>query len=250
MAIYSFGSGTLWGTRTDTANATPVKFGALQNITVEFSATNKQLYGQYQFPLAVARGQGKMTGKAKLGQIQGRLFSDLYFGGTLQTGQVTTANGEAVTAAASVSVANAASFVADLGVVNAATGLPLTKVASGPATGQYSVSTAGVYAFNAADVTAGLSLLISYTYGVAGSGQKLVMGNALLGVQPVFQVALETTYNGPSGLKKAVLTLNACVSSKLSLALKNDDFTVPELDFDAFADAAGNLFTWSFSEAS
>ena len=252
MAMYIFGSGTLWGTRSDIPNATPQKFGALNDVSVEFSASSKHLYGQNQFPLAVARGTGKISGKAKFAQIQGRIYTDLFFGAQLQSGQVATANGEAAAVPAvgpyQVSVLNAATWSADLGVVNAATGLTLHKVASSPAEGQYSVSSTGLYSFNAAD--SGMALLISYRYGVAGSGQSFTVVNQQLGTQPVFSVTLETVYNAPGGLKKAVLTLNACVSNKLNLATKTDDFAVSEIDFDCFADAAGNVFTWSFNEVS
>ena len=251
MAIYSFGSGTLWGVRTDISNSTTIKFGTLNDVSLEFSATSKQLFGQYQFPVAVARGTSKISGKAKFAQLQGRTFSDLFFGQPLQSGMIYTSNSEvsAIPDAApySATVVNAANFIEDFGVINAATGLPFIKVASAPAQGQYSVAS-GVYGFNLAD--AGTGLLISYTYSVSGSGEKLVVSNQLLGTQPVFQVALETNYNAPGGLKKAVLTLNACVSSKLSFATKQDDFSVPEMDFEAFADQAGNVFTWSFNEVS
>jgi len=145
-------------------------------------------------------------------------------------------------------VNNAASFVQDLGVIYAATGLALVKVASAPTQGQYAVSAVGVYTFNAADQ--GAAVLISYSYTVAGTGQKFTVTNQLLGTNPVFSVALETLYNAPGGLKKAVLTLNACVSNKLTFATKQEDFALPEMDFEAFADSAGNVFTWSFSEAS
>lgn len=251
MAIYSFGSGTLWGVRTDVSNSTPIKFGTLNDVSVEFSATAKQLFGQYQFPVAVARGTSKISGKAKFAQIQGRAFADLFFGQTLQSGMIQTANNEASavpeTAPYTATVTNAATFVQDLGVVSATTGLPFVKVAAAPAAGQYSAAD-GVYGFNVADE--GAALLISYTYSVAGAGQKIVVSNQLLGTQPVFQVALETNYNAPGGLKTAVLTLNACVSNKLSFATKQDDFSVPEMDFEAFADPAGNVFTWSFNEVS
>lgn len=252
MAIYTFGSGTLWGVRTDIGNATPVKFGALQDVEVEFSATNKQLFGQYQYPLAVARGTAKIGGKAKFAQIDARAFGDLFFGGTLATGQVTEVNGEADTVPASsaytITVANAATFAGDLGVVYASSGLRLIRVASGPATGQYAVNTAtGVYSFAAGDASAAVQ--ISYQYTVGGSGQDFTLANPLLGVQPTFQAVLQTSWQSPSGLKKADLTLLSCVASKLSLDFKQDDWTIPELDFDAFANAAGNLFTWSFSEA-
>lgn len=251
MAIYTFGSGTLWGVRSDIANATPVKFGALQEVSVEFAASTKELYGQYQFPLAVARGTSKITGKAKFGQIQGRAFFDLFFGQSAATGQTTTANAEAASVPASspytYTVVDSATFQTDLGVTYAATGLPLVKVASAPAAGQYSVS-AGVYTFAAGD--AGAAILVSYTYTLSASGQEFTLANPLLGVQPAFQAVLETTYQAPTGLKKADLTLFSCVSSKLSLDAKQEDFTVPEMDFEAFANSAGNVFTWSFSEAS
>lgn len=252
MAIYNFGSGTLWGTRSDVANSTPVKFGALQSVDMEFTASAKQLYGQNQFPLAVARGTGKITGKAKLGQIQARTFADLFFGTSLVTGQVTTANGESGVIPSTpfqLTASNGATFVADLGVINSATGIPLTKVSSAPATGQYSVNTTGgVYTFAAADV--GNTVSISYTYSVSASGQKLVFSNPQLGIQPTFSCALETVYTAPGGLKKAVLNLNACISNKLSFPTKLEDFTIPEFDFECFADSAGNIFTWSFNENS
>jgi len=253
MAIYSFGSGTLWGTRTDVANSTPRKFGVLQDVGIEFSGTSKQLYGQYQFPVAVGRGKSKLTGKAKMAQISGSAYADLFFGITPSTGQVTTSNGEAqsVPAASSytVTVANAATFATDLGVVYTSSGLPLTKVTAVTAVGQYSVNSAtGVYTFFSGDASA--AVLISYTYSVAASGQKLVYANQLLGVQPVFQIQLQTLYIGPAGQRSALLTLNACVASKLSFPTKQDDFSVQEFDFDAFADQAGNVFTWNFNEVS
>jgi len=74
-----------------------------------------------------------------------------------------------------VSVANA--FAVDLGVTYASSGASLTKVASNPALGQYSVSSAGVYTFAAAD--AGAAVKISYRYAavpddVASAALRLV----------------------------------------------------------------------------
>ena len=48
--MYSFGSGVLIGTRTDVANATPVNFGLVQEVTIEEAATVKELYGQFPAP--------------------------------------------------------------------------------------------------------------------------------------------------------------------------------------------------------
>jgi len=77
--MYSFGSGVLLGTRTDIANATPVNFGLVQEVTIEESATVKEIYGQYQYPLVAARGTVKTTGKAKVARISGLAFANLFW---------------------------------------------------------------------------------------------------------------------------------------------------------------------------
>jgi hypothetical protein len=245
--MFSFGSGVLIGTRTDIANATPINFGLVQEVQLDLQFTAKELYGQYQFPVAIARGQGKASGKAKMARVSGLAFNNLFFGASLASGQLATAFGEAQSVPAStpftVSVTNAGQWQDDCGVVYAASGLPLTKVASAPAAGQYSVA-AGVYTFNAAD--AGAAVLISYTYTVTSSGQQLTLANPLLGTTPTFQAQLYTSFQG----KPVNVKLFNCVSSKLTFATKLEDFVIPELDFDIFANAAGNVLQWSFAEVS
>jgi hypothetical protein len=239
MAVYSFGTGNLFGVRTDVANATPVKFGALQDVSIEFNFSLKELYGQFQFPVAVGRGTAKIQGKAKFAQINGLTFNSLFFGQSQTTGQLSTAFNEAQQVPAStpftVTVANAASFALDLGVSYALTGLPLTKVASGPSQGQYAVASNGVYTFASADASA--ALLISYTFTAAASGNTSTITNQLLGAAPAFQGIFTETFQG----KQLTLQLNQCVAQKLALATKLDDFTIPEFDFAAFADASGNI---------
>lgn len=244
MSQYAFGSGSLWGIN-NAANSTPVKFGALQEVSIDYSFNIKELHGQYQFPLAVGRGTGKISGKAKFAQLNGAVFNNLFFGLTQSTGKLAVANQEAGTIPATpyqVTVANAVNFVTDAGVLYSVTGLPLTKVASSPTTGQYSVSIAGVYTFAAADTT--LGVLISYTYNVTGSGNKTTIANQLLGTAPTFMVVLTEVLNS----KNITITLNSCVGSKLSMPTKLEDFWIQELDFSAFADAAGNLGTFNFDE--
>ncbi len=245
--MYSFGSGVLIGTRTDIANATPVNFGLVQEVTLDETAGVKELYGQYQRPLAIARGTIKTTGKAKVARISGLAFANVYFGVAPVAGQTATAFAEAGTVEASspyvVTAANAATFVADQGVVYAASGLPLTKVAASPIVGQYSVA-AGAYTFNASD--AGHAVLLTYTYTLASSGQKLTISNQLLGTTPTFQALFYTSFLGQS----VTLMLNNCTSSKLSFGTKLEDFVMPEFAFSCFPDAGGNVMTWSFSEAS
>lgn len=245
--MYSFGTGILLGTRTDIPNATPVNFGLVQEVTIEETATIKELHGQYQRAIVEARGTIKTTGKAKVARISGLALAHLFYGVTPAPGQLATAFAEAGTIPASspftVTVANAATFGDDNGVVYLLTGLPLTKVAAAPAAGQYSVAS-GVYTFNSAD--AGKAVLVSYTYGLNGTGQKFTVINQLLGTTPTFQAQFYTTFQGQA----VSLKLNNCTSSKLSFKTKLDDFVMPEFDFSCYADAAGNVMTWSFAEVS
>ena len=162
-------------------------------------------------------------------------------------GQIATAFAEAATVPAAtpytVTPANGASFGDDLGLIYAATGLPLIKVTSAPSAGQYSLA-AGVYTLSAAD--AGKALLINYTYQVTTGGQNFPVVNQLTGTTPTFAAQFFTTFQGQA----VSLKMRNCTSSKLSFGTKIEDFVVPEFDFSCFADATGTIATWSFAEAS
>jgi len=169
MSLRRFGAGYMFGVGPG-ATPTPVAFGALQDVTLDCQFTNKELYGSNQYAEAIGRGQAKITGKAKHGRVNGQLFNSLFFGQTLSAGQTLLAineggpNGTPIPATPfQITVTNTATFVTDLGVINAATGIPLTRVVSAPAAGQYSVSAAGVYTFASADNVSGVKVMISYT---------------------------------------------------------------------------------------
>jgi len=66
--------------------------------------------------------------------------------------------------ASPITVKNAGSFVIDMGVTMTNTGMVMTPVPSAPASGQYVVTSSGVYTFNAADVSAGGNISIAYGY--------------------------------------------------------------------------------------
>src|SRR6185437_5374451 len=210
----TFGSGILIAKNNAAGAQQPIIMGALQDVSLEFSGTNAELEGQYQIALLVARAKMKISGKAKMGYLSGPLFNSLYFGTTSSTGTVSLAAGEAGTIPAStpwtVTVANSADFVADQGVVFTDTGVPLTPVATGPTTGQYSVS-AGIYTFSTAD--ASKKVQISYTYTNATNGSTIVVNNPLQGVQPEFSCLVSTGYNG-TGIR---YMLNHCIASKLTV---------------------------------
>ncbi|HEY3771330.1 MAG TPA: hypothetical protein VGN44_21835 [Candidatus Angelobacter sp.] len=243
--MFQFGSGTLWGFPVGgntAANPTPMKFGTLQDVSLDISGDVKQLYGQKQFPEAVARGKCKITGKSKFAAINGKMMNDLFFGQTVGTGMVQTALDESHAVPTTpfqvtITPPNSGTFVQDWGVRYASTGLPFTRVASGPTLGQYSVSNAGVYTFSAADQTAGAVALISYTYSVAAVGVKLQISNQLMGFAPTIQILLENVYSG----NQFSVLLYSVMASKLTIATKQEDFIIPEFDFEAFANAAGQV---------
>lgn len=244
--MFAFGSGVLIGTPPG-ANPTPINFGLVQEVTIDETANLKSLFGQNRRAVAVGAGTIKTTGKAKVAKISGLAMGMLFYGVTPQAGQNATAFGEAGSvpgsSAYTITVANSANWTADLGVVYAATGLPLKRVASGPTTGQYSVS-AGVYTFASGDANA--AMLISYNYSISGSGQKILINNQLLGATVNFSANLygldPTTNLGYS------LQLYSCVSSKFTFGTKLEDFVLPEFDFECFVNAAGNLGQWNFSD--
>ncbi len=239
VQVYKFGTGTLFGISTSAAGTpTPRQFGALQDVNIDFAFTNKELYGQQIFPLAVARGQAKVTGKAKYAQIQGGIYDDLFFGaGVTETQtQVLTAINEGhpiPTTPYQITVTNSTTWSVDRGVIATSGGQAFTKVAASPATGQYSV-TAGVYTFAAADT--GILVQISYDY-TSILGAEIVLANTLQGVAPTFQIKFATTYNG----QQVTYQMNACIATKLSVPSKMADWNIEEVDFDCFADASGNI---------
>jgi hypothetical protein len=238
MTQYMFGTGQVF--TMPVGGGSPLRLGALQDVSVEFSADVKQLFGQYSFPLAVARGKTKIEGKIGTANIDAKAWNDVFFGAALtNNAEKLQANNEAgaIPNASTyvITVANAADFYLDLGVMAVLTGLPFKQVASAPAAGQYMVAN-GVYTFAAAD--AGKAVLLNYLYDgdTAGSG-SLLLTNTLMGATPKFQMVASQTFEG----KTFTLILFSCVSDKLSMPLKQDDFMMPELSFQAQANASNQI---------
>jgi len=253
--MQGFGTGILFATQTQDAtgaavsNASPIQFATLQDVSLDLSAEEKLLYGAYQYPIAVGRGKGKIAITTKLASFSGQVLGDLFFGTGSSAGIKATVNNFAASVPAStpwqitVTPPSSGTFVTDQGVINAATGIPMKKVASGPTTGQYSVSGAGVYTFATADANA--AVLISYEYSATSTTAKTnSFTNQLMGYAPAFRAVLNTTFQG----KQFTLALNNCVASKFNFPMKNDDFIIPGFDFSAFADSAGNIGYWATTE--
>ncbi len=235
----SFGSGILYATP---SGGSPIQIGALQDVTADLSRTVKTLFGQFQQPLQIGAGEIKASVKAKMGYINGAIYGDLFYGVTPSTGTVALAANEAHTVPAAtpftVTVTNSATWTKDLGVQYAGGNL-LTQVTGTPTAGQYSVA-AGVYTFAAAD--ASTAVVISYEYTSAASGTTTAIGLIQQGVQPILTLDLYRGYNNVGERHR----FWAAVCSKLSIPTKLADFAISELDFECFANSAGqfhNIYT-------
>lgn len=257
-----FGAGSLWGTPlTDATGAaiavpSPVQFGLSQDISIDMSFDTKLLYGQNQFPAAAGRGKGKISGKVKNAQVNGMMWNSIFFGQTMSAGIATivqdsvgilipatpfTITASTTSTATTIKIPNTGTWATDLGVTTAG-GVPMTRVASGPTTGQYTVA-AGVYVFAAADT--GLKVFINYGYTATSTvAQKSSVSNLPMGYAPSFRADILLPYNG----KAVTYTFYSCLASKLSVATKLDDFVIPEIDFECFADSQGRIFDYSMSE--
>jgi hypothetical protein len=243
--MYVFGSGVLIGTP---SGGSPINFGLAQEVTLNIATTTKPLFGQNNFPVAIGSGTRKMSGKAKLARISGQALGNLFFGISPGAGGVQTQFGETTSVPAvspfTYSTIFHSTFVADQGVVYATTGLPMKAVASSPTIGQYTVA-AGVYTFSSAD--AGASVLISYSYSVTGSGESIAVVSQPIGPSIIFSANLFAT--DPTTGKQFSLLLYNCVAEKLAFGTKLEDFMMPELDFQCFANAAGQVCQINFGDA-
>lgn len=245
--MINFGAGKLIAVPTNLAdgtaiaNPTPVVLGTMQDISLDLSVEIKTLYGSKRYPIAVGQGKGKTEIKAKYAEIDGGILGSLFFGKAATAGIKAAVFDSAGTIPATpfqltMTPPSSGTYVSDLGVMFDATGVQLTRVASAPATGQYSVNaTTGAYTFAAADT--GKVVKISYEYSAAAGGQIWTMTNETMGYTPSFTLLLQNGYDG----KNLVCKLNRCVSGKLSLPLKSDDFAIYDFEAEAFADAAGSL---------
>lgn len=245
-----FGAGKLIAIPTTDAQGnaiavpTPVAVAVLQDVSVDFDFETKQLHGEKQFAIAIARGKAKIGWKAKTGKFNGAALGSLVLGAqptTVRKGVAVDVAG--VVPASSTYTITAAPpssgvFVADMGVTSVTTGLPMTRVASSPIAGQYSlVDSTGVYTFAAADASA--AVLLSYEYSIASSPSSALYSitNQLMGYTPSFAAVFYNQYQG----KTMAMKLNASVLGKLALPFKNDDFTMPDLSAEAYADATGSV---------
>jgi hypothetical protein len=257
MSQFAFGAGNLYVTQLQDANGnsisnpTPYPLLVLQEGSIDLSSDTKELYGQNQFPVAVGRGKSKIQIKVKPARIIAAVWNAIYFGQTLSSGLIanfTDTTGSVIPGTpyqVTITPPTSGTFAADLGVIDGATGRPLLRVASAPATGQYSVNVGtGVYTFAAADTAKTMYINYQYTTSSATTGQKMTVANLSMGYVPTFRTDLTVSYLG----KITTFQFPLCVSTKFAFPLKNEDFTMPEFEFSAFDNGSGTVMSWATSE--
>ena len=244
---FNFGTGVMFAVRKDINGATPVQFGAMQDVQVSFSGDTKMLYSQSSYPIDVARGKVKIECKAKVAQVSAALFNTIFWGGTLSAGQTLISYQESKTVPSTtpytIASTNASAFLDDLGVkyqtqTNGSNTGPLTLGTPTSTAGTYAVGGGGTYTFASGDANAAVYLNYSYT---VTTGMTVAGGNPFMGNTPYFTAEFSDTFEGGN----VTLKLYRCVGKTLSIPTKLDDYAIQDFDFDAFADASGNTFIFT-----
>jgi len=254
--VFNFGSGHVWVNPVggnQATNPTPYEPLTLQDLSLDISQEIVEQRGQYKFPDDTAPGDMKITGKITTGRWEIDLLNQAIFGDTKVTNAPQIAANEAHSVPApsgpyTITVTNSATFQTDLGVLYA--GAPpagnqqqLIRVTSGPTTGEYAVS-AGVYTFAAADANVAVQISYKWQPATAGSAFTDQVNQQLMGYGPVCEVYYQLTYNtSPATATPAsaasLIHLTSVRFSKIAIPIKRKGYTDLELDFEAYANAAG-----------
>ncbi len=243
MAQPLFGTGVLTLTPAG-ATPTPIQVAVLKDVSLDESYELKKLVGNLQFAIDAAKGQGTISGKAKSGYFHGGLLAAILSGSTTSVGSkvmVYNESGTVPTTPYQITVSGSAQWISDLAVFDVTAQKFLSRVSSAPATGQYSVA-AGVYTFAAADTTHVMS--ITYDKTAAAVGTTIQLTNQLMGANTAFGLKLYNNYQPLAGGPNSWgVYLPQVIIPKISLAFKNNDYFEKGLDFEAIADASGNVVT-------
>jgi hypothetical protein len=223
------------------ANVTPIPLYLLTEVSIDISYKSTSFRGPYQFPLETVMGEGDIKIKAKPGDGRAALVSAVLQGSTAAAGTVRGVQGEAGTIPGTpyqVTVSQSATFSEDLGVLDLTANKWLTRVASAPATGQYSVS-AGVYTFAAADTTHNLS--INYSYTSAANGQTITLNNQLVGTTTTFGMRVYNVNTVSGATRYFGFYFPRVLIPKLGLGWKPNAYRDQSIEAEAMQDSASQL---------
>jgi hypothetical protein len=242
----TFGAGRVFAIG-NYANPTPARALTPQSQSIDFKRKTESLFGENQLAVAVGAGEMEVTGKVEYAKTQARILADIMFGDAGTTGSYLEADGEAGTVAASspyiITVVNSANWVADLGVVDVATGNIMTCVASGPVAGKSYTVAAGIYTFAAGDE--GTNKKISYYWTQAAVGETVALNNQPQGLTGNFQ-AIHVL---PWGTEQDMFVFFNCIAGSHGLSMKKSGFGMSTLDYTAAVNGSGELGVATFAEA-
>jgi hypothetical protein len=233
-----FGAGDVWLKEATGTNPKTIKAGTLKGASLDMGEETVKMYGNKKYPKDVANGQGTLTGKLSLGEIEPALVKAVLAGSTEATGyeEMVTQTGAIPATPFQITVTG---LKEDYGVRYLDSGLSLLRVASAPAVGQYSVvEGTGVYTFASADNVAGKSVEINGVKDVVGSGSTVTYTNQLMGSGSTWKLRLWNTY----GTRKIGYYLPAVKIGKGGLNFQSDAHAAPEYDFEAFESSDGTVF--------
>jgi hypothetical protein len=225
-----------------------MKFGLIQEVSVDFKGDLKKLYAQQQFPVSTARGKMDVAIKGKLAVQDMNLFNQMFFAQAQSAGYNQVVDGEQHTISATSQVVTNIPVVQDLGVA-------YVKTAAGVVSGQQFIRdstnvaatvtaaghycgpnlTSGSYALNAADN--GAILAFSYTYSQNTVGSSIALAGQLMGFAPELSMLFYNRFRN----KFLAIQLNDVTLGTISFPSKLEDFWVSDIEGSANLDAAGNL---------
>ena len=226
------------------ATPTGIPIAAVRDASQEDSSDKSPFWGEKKYAIDVGEGKAECSLKIKSADFHDDMIGLVISGSTSAAGSVLPAVSEPATIPASpfqVTVAQSATFVEDAIVYNFNLGKRLTRVASAPTTGQYSVA-AGVYTFAAADTTHKVE--ITYSYSSASVGKTRTMNNAAMGPSTGFKVRLYNLFRLPTGtvVPKGREFPNVHFK-KLSVSYKGMEWSEQDLEGFAIQDL-GSPLVW------
>lgn len=233
-----FGFGRLYLV-SSVANATPKRIADLKGVALDHATEVKSLVTENFYPVDATPAGGNITGKIDSADFSQELLRAAMPWLATATGGSKLAFEEQDTIPGTpyqLVVDHAADFQTDLGVYDVTSGVYLTKVASAPATGQYSVS-AGTYTFAAADT--GHIVRMTYRYNVTTTPDTLTASQHTAEKRSDYYSLYLT--NGAGSTDEVGIYLPKVVLSGLPFAFKDKDFTSHELSFIALPDSTGKI---------
>jgi hypothetical protein len=247
MGVYVFSTGVAVARVPDPVSGIlqSRKLPTLQEASVKFEGTIKEMFGANVYSEDAAGGSRKITGSFKVGQIRAGALSDLFFSATAATGHPVVVDGDSIPALTPVADVTDVSHtnITDMGLVSGVDGSVFKRVATVANDGEYSVDeSAGTYTTNSGDAAAA-TVRPSYRYTVAGTGRTYEMGNPLLGTIADFEVTLWK----PRFTKNLGIILYHAVATSLDLPAKREEYTEATINWSAFVDPSkqspGQIFT-------